>query len=114
MMIERNEFRIKFGKMKEAKALWLQMVEILNPKMDAKLRLLTDLTGPAYTLVLESELKDFPHLALQQEVWKANSRVAELYRQFTEICDGSQRILYHLEYESKSVEEKFSKEALHQ
>jgi hypothetical protein len=99
MMIERNEFRIKFGKMKEAKAIWLQITQVLKPDMDAKLRMLTDLTGPAYTLVLESELKDFPHLALQQEIWKSSNQVAELYRQFIEICDSSQRILYHLEYE---------------
>lgn len=99
-MIERNVFRIKFGKMKKAKALWLQIIEVLKPELDSKIRLLTDLTGPAYTLVLESELNDFLHLDLQQEKWKASSRVAELYRQFIEICDSSERILYHLEYES--------------
>ncbi|CAN5590088.1 hypothetical protein BH23BAC1_BH23BAC1_49000 [soil metagenome] len=59
-----------------------------------------DLTGPAYTLVLESELKDFIHLGLQMEKWKSNSRVAELYRQFVEICNSSERIMYHLEYQS--------------
>lgn len=101
MMIERNEFRIKFGKMKEAKAIWLEIIQALKPDdNNIKIRLLTDLTGPAYTLVLESELKDFIHLGLQQEKWKSNSRAAELYRQFTEICEGSERILYHLEHQS--------------
>ncbi|MBE7171535.1 MAG: hypothetical protein INR73_13150 [Williamsia sp.] len=100
MMIERNEFRIKFGKMKEAKTLWLQIIQVLKPELDAKLRLLTDLTGPAYTLVLESELKDFQELTLQQEKWKASSRVAELYRQFIEVCNSSERTLYTLENEN--------------
>ena len=100
MMIERNEFRIKFGKMKEAKALWLEITQVLKPEMAAKFRLLTDLTGPSYTLVLESELKDFLHLTLQQEKWKASSRVAELYRQFMEVCNSSERVLYNVEYES--------------
>lgn len=99
-MIERNEFRIKFGKMKEAKTLWLQIIQVLKPELDAKLRLLTDLTGPAYTLVLESELKDFQELTLQQEKWKASSRVAELYRQFIEVCNSSERTLYTLENEN--------------
>lgn len=100
MMIERNEFRIKFGKMKEAKIIWLEIIEILTTEKDSKLRMMTDLTGPAYTLVLESELKDFLHLGLQQEKWKASNRIAELYRKFTEICESSERILYHLEYQS--------------
>jgi len=100
MMLERNVFRIKFGKMKEAKALWLDMITELNTDGEIKTRLLTDLTGPAYTLVLETELKDYTHLGMQMEKWKSNIRAAELYRKFVEVCDSSERILYHIEYPS--------------
>jgi len=99
MMIERNEFRIQFGKMKEAKAIWLDIINALKPEINSKIRMITDLTGPAYTLVIESERKDFMELILAQEKWKVNSRVTDLYQQFIKICQSSERILYHLEYE---------------
>ena len=101
MLIERNEFRIKFGKMKDAKAVWLEIIKQSKPDdSEVKIGLLTDLTGPAYTLVLEIELKDFEQLGLQMQkcVLKSNSRVTELYRQFAEICESSERILYNVEY----------------
>ena len=58
MMIERNEFQIVFGKMKEAKAIWLEIIKELNLK-EEQVRLLTDLTGASYLLVLENEVVDF-------------------------------------------------------
>ncbi len=99
MIIEKNIFRIKFGKMKEAKTLWSEMIKALKPDGDFKLRVLTDLTGPAYTLVMELELKDFLHMNLIHEKWKSNQRVAELYQKFILVCDSSERILYNLEYQ---------------
>jgi hypothetical protein len=100
MMIERNEFRIRFGKMKEAKAIWLEICQSLKSDKDIKIRMMTDLTGPSYTLVVESELKDFIHIGLQQEKWKSNNRIVELYQQFIPICESSERVLYHLEYQN--------------
>ena len=49
MIVERNEFRLKFGKAKEGIALWKQMIEELkkNERFSVKVRLLTDLTGSA-------------------------------------------------------------------
>lgn len=46
MIIEKNIFRIKFGKMKEAKTLWTEMIKALKPDGDFKIRVLTDLTVP--------------------------------------------------------------------
>ena len=100
MMIERNEFRIRFGKMKDAKAIWLEICQSLKSDKDIKIRMMTDLTGPSYTLVVESELKDFIHIGLQQEKWKSNNHIAELYQQFIPICESSERVLYHLEYQN--------------
>lgn len=100
MMIERNEFRIRFGKMKEAKAIWLEICQSLKPDKDIKIRMLTDLTGPSYTLIVESELRDFIHIGLHAYKWMTNSHITELYQQFIEICESSERILYHVEYQN--------------
>ena len=100
MMIERNEFRIKFGRMKEAKVIWLEIGQAMKHDKDIKIRMLTDLTGPSYTLVVESQLRDFIHIGLNTYKWMINNRITELYQQFTELCESSERNLYHVEYEA--------------
>jgi hypothetical protein len=54
MILVRDVFRIKFGKMREALAVWKQIEPMFDSAAKAvKHRLLTDLVGPYYTLVLE-------------------------------------------------------------
>ena len=56
MIIVRNVFQLKFGKAKEAVALAKEGLAIQKRAvtgLDYSTRLLTDVTGPFYTLVLE-------------------------------------------------------------
>jgi hypothetical protein len=54
MIIVRNVFRLKFGKAREAAALMKEAIAIQKRLgVDAGQRLLTDVTGPFYTLILE-------------------------------------------------------------
>ena len=56
MIVVRNVFQLKFGKAKEAVALMKESLAIQNRVMsglDYSTRVLTDVTGPFYTLVLE-------------------------------------------------------------
>jgi hypothetical protein len=56
MIVVRNVFRLKFGKAKEAVALMKEGLAIQNRVMGGQgyaSRVLTDVTGPFYTLVLE-------------------------------------------------------------
>jgi hypothetical protein len=57
MVVIRNVFRLKFGKAREAIALFKEGIAIQNragaASMGASTRLLTDVTGPFYTVVLE-------------------------------------------------------------
>jgi hypothetical protein len=101
MMIERNEFRIKFGKMKDALALWEEMMaEFKNNPDKVHVRILTDITGPAYTLILELELRDFIHLGLKNYQWMTKSKVGELYQKFVPLCESSHRTLYKVEFDN--------------
>ena len=54
MILIRNKFQVKYGQAKPAIAALKEMV-VLGKRlgMTAPSRILTDLTGPAYTLVLE-------------------------------------------------------------
>jgi hypothetical protein len=101
MIVERNVFSIKFGKMKDALAVWNEIFTIFKGEKDApKIRMFTDMTGPAYTLVLEMELRDLIHIGMKNYKWMSNSKVAELYQKFVPLCDSSERTLYKIEYES--------------
>ena len=56
MIVIRNVFRLKFGKAKEAIALFKEGDAIQkrkNPGAEFQIRLLTDVTGPFYTVVME-------------------------------------------------------------
>ena len=56
MIVVRNVFQLKFGKTKEAVPLAKEAVAIqkkILADVDFSTRLLTDVTGPFYTLVLE-------------------------------------------------------------
>ena len=54
MIVIRNVFQLKFGKAREALAVMKEGVAIQKRlAADVSARLLTDVTGPHYTLVLE-------------------------------------------------------------
>ena len=56
MIVIRNVFRLKFGKAKEAVALFKEGLAIqkrIAGSANVSTRLLTDVTGPFYTVVLE-------------------------------------------------------------
>jgi hypothetical protein len=101
MIVERNEFRVKFGMMKDALAIWKDVFdEMKNIKDAPRLRIMTDMTGPAYTLVVELEVRDFIQIGFKNYLWSTNSKAAELYRKFVPLCDSSERILYKIEIEN--------------
>jgi hypothetical protein len=56
MIVVRNIFKLKFGGSKDAVALWKQGLEIAGGEgfPVGSTRILTDLVGPFYTLVMES------------------------------------------------------------
>ena len=63
MILERNVIQVKFGKMKEFRALKKEFMESwpdeLREKWRAKTRTLTDLSGTFYTLVEETIWESF-------------------------------------------------------
>jgi len=79
MIVVRNVFQLKFGKAKEAVALLKEGMAIQKRAgVDFPSRLLTDLTGPFYTLVLELTVPSLGALEANQprlmgdKDWQAN------------------------------------------
>jgi hypothetical protein len=81
MVVIRNVFRLKFGKAREAVALFKEGIAIqkrVGVGLDFSSRLLTDVTGPFYTVVLELTVPslgafeaDAPRLMGDKD-WQAN------------------------------------------
>ena len=81
MIVIRNVFRLKFGQAREAVALAKQGLAIQQRVMtgiDYSTRLLTDVTGPFYTLVLEltvpnlSSFETYAPRLFGDKEWQAN------------------------------------------
>ncbi|HEY5748425.1 MAG TPA: hypothetical protein VIU12_20285 [Chryseolinea sp.] len=100
MYVERNVFTLKFGASKEAMPMWKEYLERVQ-KRDKKIhaRLLTDVSGAAYSLVLELGYETFAEAEpsqcrlTHQEDWK------EFYAKFTPLCERSERTYYRLQVE---------------
>ena len=97
MILIRNVFHLKFGKAREAVALVKQGMAIQTRVMsgvDFSTRLLTDVTGPFYTLVLELTVPSFgtfeanaPRLFGDKE-WQAN------YQQMAPLVESGYREVF--------------------
>ncbi|MEP7170349.1 MAG: hypothetical protein ABI855_13340, partial [Bacteroidota bacterium] len=98
MIIERNIFHLKFGKAKEAIAIWKQVIEEgKNVPGAPEMRLLSDYSGPAYTLVVELHIKSFTDMNMKGAVWVTTEKFKELYQQFIPLCESAHREFYKIE-----------------
>jgi hypothetical protein len=79
MIVVRNTFRLQFGKAREALAIMKEGMAIQKRAgVDVPQRLLTDMTGTFYTIVLELTLPNFAALeatmpkVMADKEWQAN------------------------------------------
>ncbi len=97
MLVVRNVFKLKFGKAKEAVALMKKGLAIQDRALagtDFSTRVLTDVTGPFYTLVLELTVPSLgafeaeaPRLFADKE-WQAN------YAQMSALVESGYREVF--------------------
>ena len=97
MVVIRNVFRLKFGKTREAVALMKQNLAVQKRVLSGvefSNRVLTDVTGPFYTLVLELTVPNLatfesyaPKLFADKE-WQAN------YQKTTELVESGYREVF--------------------
>jgi hypothetical protein len=99
MTVIRNVFRLKFGKAREAVALFKEGIAIqkrVGAGADFSHRLLTDVTGPFYTVVLELTVPNMtafeanaPRMMGDKE-WQAN------YQKLTPLVESGYREIFTL------------------
>jgi hypothetical protein len=95
MIVVRNVFHLKFGKAREAVAMMRDSIAIskkLTPELSA--RMLTDITGQFYTLVLELTAPSLAALETTQprimndKDWQAN------YQKFVPLVESGHREIF--------------------
>jgi hypothetical protein len=99
MIVIRNVFQLKFGKAREAIALTKEGIAIQKRVMsgiDYSARVLTDVTGPFYTLVLELTLPNLatfesnaPRIFGDKE-WQAN------YQKVSQLVESGYREIFSI------------------
>jgi hypothetical protein len=99
MIVVRNVFQLKFGKAKEAVAIAKESVAIQKKVLtgvEFSTRLLTDVTGPFYTLVLELTVPSLttfesyaPRLFADKD-WQAN------YQKMAPLVDSGYREVFNV------------------
>ena len=93
MIVVRNVFRLKFGAAKEALVAFKEIGEVAKKSgfADGSFRVLTDLVGSYYTLVLETShqsLADYERVStsgMSDENWRA------AYKKFTPYVESGYR-----------------------
>ena len=95
MIVVRDVFRLKFGKAREAVALWQEGLDFVR-RSDAvrDARVLTDLVGDYYTLVLETTfdgLSDFDR-SLREEL--GNEEWRAWYQRFAPLAESGYREMF--------------------
>jgi hypothetical protein len=98
MYLERNVFYLKFGASREAVPMWkdyLKRVSERDPAIHA--RLLTDVSGPAYTLILELTYQTFEEAEPSQCRLTNQSDWKEFYQKFIPYCDKAERTYYRIQ-----------------
>jgi hypothetical protein len=97
MILVRDVFQLRFGAAREAMTLWREGLEFVQRTGVARdVRLLTDLAGPYYTLVLEStygSLAEYDrelHEATDDATWRA------WYARFVPLVQGGHREIFNI------------------
>jgi len=97
MIVVRNTFRIKFGQAKPALAAFKE-IRALNGRLgvSAQSRLLTDMTGPSYTLVFELQFESLTDFEQQSKKLMGSEEWRALYETFIPHAESGTREIFNI------------------
>ncbi len=95
MILVRDIFQVKFGRMKEALDAWKEMEKASPMPPESHPRMLTDLTGEYYTLVMETTFKDLAEF--EKGLHREMKGMGDLYhRKFVPLVDSGRREIFNV------------------
>jgi len=97
MIVVRNVFQLKFGKAREAVAAMKESMAIQKRLgVDVNPRLLTDLTGPFYTLVLELTHPSLADMEPMMSKVMADKDFHASYEKFSALVESGHREIFRV------------------
>ena len=96
MILVRDVFQLKFGKAKEAIALWKEGKEILKKNGHYPNRVLTDLVGKYYTFILETTSTNFSEFEESMKTTFKEKAYAEWYQKFIPLVENGYREIFNI------------------
>ncbi|MDF1503390.1 hypothetical protein [Roseisolibacter sp. H3M3-2] len=95
MILVRDVFRLRFGAAREAVALWQEGIEFVRAGRHVRdARLLTDLVGPFYTLVLETTYDDLESSACEMREVMGDAAWRGWYQRFVPLVESGHREMF--------------------
>jgi hypothetical protein len=94
MIVVRDVFQVQFGKMREVLELWKSAMKMEQEFGGSNHRVLTDMVGQYYTLVLEAE---FENMAAFEETIKqgfASEEWRKMYQQIVPYLESGHREIF--------------------
>ena len=94
MILIRDVFQLKFGKARDALAVWKEMADHAKKAgWPGQPRVLTDLVGPYYTLVMETTAKDLHSWETEMQTM-LDPEWRTIYAKFTPLVEGGHREIF--------------------
>lgn len=95
MIVVRDEFQLKFGVAREATSLFQEGMQFLRGSGAASdIRLLTDLTGHYYRLVLESTFADLATYEREMRAMMSDPQWKAWYARFIPLAQSGRREIF--------------------
>jgi len=95
MLLVRDVFRLKYGQARPAVAAFKASKEIMKKLgMTTPFRVMTDLVGPAYTMVLETQVADMAAFEAMGKKIMSNDEWRTWYHQFTPLVESGYREIF--------------------
>ncbi|HKJ45275.1 MAG TPA: hypothetical protein VJ991_05525 [Balneolales bacterium] len=99
MIVVRNVFKLKFGMAREAVDLWKKWIPESKKvsKSNAEIRLLTDLVGDYYTLVVEISAESLTDYDNWSKNTMGSKEFGDWYKKFKPLAEGGYREIMTVE-----------------
>lgn len=91
MIVIRNIFNLKFGKAKEAKSLLKEGIDIVRKEGMENIRVLTDLTGLSYRVIMETTHKDLADFENSLKSNLSKEEWGKWYQKFVPLVESGER-----------------------
>lgn len=101
MILVRNIFQLEFGKAREAKELWKEGKMLIVSNQNQPYRVLFDLTGDSYTMVMEMTFESMAHFETSAQENMGSLEWKSWYQKFIPLCKGGRREIFTIHEESK-------------